>query len=324
MSNVRQLTADRGDVGRRLDLVVRRHLLDLDTATRTRVQKWIEGGQVSVNDHVVRRVSTRAALGDVLRVVLPDEPPKRAAAAEDTELRVLFEDSYLLAIDKPAGVVVHPTYRHVQGTLLNALLWRARHWPAPARPSFIGRLDKQTSGVVLVAKTAAVHAAMQRIMAASASEKDYLAVVLGRVNVSRGAIELRLGRQPGDRRRVVASRTEGAASLTRFERLARVAAPRAGLALLRCRIVTGRMHQIRVHLAARGWPIVGDEKYGSQDDRRISDPALAAAVRGFPRQALHAWRVAFAHPITRQRVQIEAPVPEDLDALLRVTGLGLQ
>ena len=153
---------------------------------------------------------------------------------------------------------------------------------------------------MLVAKTAAMHAAMQRVMAARASEKDYLAVVLGRVNVARGEIDLRLSRQDGDRRRVVASATTGAASLTRFARLARVAAPRAGLALLRCRLVTGRMHQIRAHLAARGWPIVGDQVYGPRRDSRIVDPELAAAVSGFARQALHAWRVAFTHPVTRR------------------------
>jgi 23S rRNA pseudouridine1911/1915/1917 synthase len=185
----------------------------------------------------------------------------------------------------------------------------------------VGRLDKLTSGIVVVAKTAAVHAALQRTMASSHSEKDYLAVVYGRVNVARGEIDLRLGHDRGDRRRIVASANVGAPSLTRFERLARIAAPRAGLSLLRCRLATGRTHQIRVHLAARGWPLVGDAAYGEPRWSQILDAALAATLRVFPRQALHAWRVAFTHPVTYDRLRLEAPVPPDLGGLLAAVGL---
>ena len=135
-------------------------------------------------------------------------------------------------------------------------------------------------------------------------------------------IELRLGRDRGDHRRVVASTTVGAKSLTRFERLARVAAPRVGLSLLRCRLVTGRTHQIRVHLAARGWPLVGDPTYGEPRASAIVDPALAAVVHAFSRQALHAWRVAFTHPVTGARLLLEAPVPDDLEGLLTASGLA--
>jgi 23S rRNA pseudouridine1911/1915/1917 synthase len=320
----RTLTADRGDAGLRLDLVLRRHLGDVDRATRTRLQAWIENGQVSVNGTAVRRVATRTALGDVVTVTLPDHTPpvQREMAAEDVRLHVLFEDDHLLAIDKPAGVVVHPTYRNVHGTLMNALLWRARGWPAGQRPSLVGRLDKLTSGIVVVAKSAAVHAALQHVMSSSGSEKDYLAVVYGRVNVAHGDIDLRLGRDRGDRRRVVASATIGAASLTRFERLGRAVAPRAGLSLLRCRLATGRTHQIRVHLAARGWPLVGDPVYGEPRWSQIVDPALAATLRAFPRQALHAWRVALTHPVTRERLILEAPLPQDLEGLLTASGLS--
>jgi len=321
---IRTLTADRGDAGKRLDLVLRRHLTDVGTATRTRVQAWIEDGQVTVNGAPVHRVSTRAALGDVVTVALPAttvNPRRGAMEAEDVSLDVLYEDDYLLALDKPAGVVVHPAYRHAAGTVMNALLWRARGWPANQRPSLVGRLDKLTSGIVVVAKTAAVHAALQRTMASSHSEKDYLAVVYGRVNVARGEIDLRLGHDRGDRRRIVASANVGAPSLTRFERLARIAAPRAGLSLLRCRLATGRTHQIRVHLAARGWPLVGDAAYGEPRWSQILDAALAATLRVFPRQALHAWRVAFTHPVTHDRLRLEAPVPPDLGGLLAAVGL---
>jgi 23S rRNA pseudouridine1911/1915/1917 synthase len=317
----RILTADRGDQGLRLDLVLRRHLHDLRGATRTRVQSWIESGLVTVNGVTVHRVSSRAALGDVVAILLPETAPRVVMAAEDVAVDVLYEDDQLLAVNKPAGLVVHPTYKHAAATLMNALLWHARAWPAPQRPSLVSRLDKLTSGIIVVAKTARAHADLQRALAANDAEKDYLAIVYGRVNVARGEIDLRLGRDRDDRRRVVASATVGAESLTRFERLARAAAPRVGLSLLRCRLATGRTHQIRVHLSARGWPLVGDPAYGAPRWSEIDDPLLAAALHAFPRQALHAWRVGFTHPVTHARVTIEAPVPPDIAALIDAAGL---
>jgi 23S rRNA pseudouridine1911/1915/1917 synthase len=315
----RMLTADRGDAGLRLDLVLRRHLRDLDTATRTRVQSWIEGGLVSVNGRLVRRVSTRTAIGDVVAVRLPAAPPRQVMRPEDVAIDLLYEDDQLLAVNKPAGIVVHPSYRNSTGTLMNALLWRARTWPAPQRPSLVGRLDKLTSGIVVVAKSASGHAALQRAM--SGSQKDYLAVVYGRVQAARGEIDLRILHDPDDRRRMMTSTTAGAPSLTRFERLARASAPGVGLALLRCGLMTGRTHQIRVHLAARGWPIVGDPVYGSPRWSAVENEALAASLRAFPRQALHAWRLALTHPVTRKALVIEAPVPEDMKTLLTASGL---
>jgi 23S rRNA pseudouridine1911/1915/1917 synthase len=303
------VTADRGDAGTRLDLVLRRHLAG---ASRTRVQSWIENGQVAVNGAVVRRVSSRAADGDVLSIELEDIRPRQSMTAENVAVRVLFEDDHLLVLDKPAGMVVHPSYRNSDGTLMNALLWHARAWPPPQRPSLVNRLDKLTSGLVIVAKRADAHKALQRAIGSGQAEKDYLAVVYGPVNRACGDIDLRLGRDPLDRRRVVASPSAGASSVTRFERLARV----GDLALLRCRLVTGRMHQLRVHLAARGWPIVGDPVYGEPRWSRVSDPALAATLRAFPRQALHAWRIGLVHPITRKRLFVEAPAPRDLGDLI--------
>jgi 23S rRNA pseudouridine1911/1915/1917 synthase len=331
---VRTFLSDRGDTGRRLDLVLRRHLANLETATRTRVQTWIGKGTVSINGQTVRRAAARVAVGDVLTVDIPDAaiPPRRALEPQQINLHVIFEDDHLLVLNKPAGIVVHPTHAQSEGTLLNALAWYARHWPAasdrpglrvegasPLRPSIIGRLDKLTSGIVLVAKSAAVHARLQRTMARASTEKDYLAVVYGRVRPARGTIALRLCRDPDDRRRVIASTTIGAPSVTRFERLAQ--APTESVALLKCRLLTGRTHQIRVHLAARGWPIVGDPVYGEPRWSRMADGKLADALRTFPRQALHAWRLAFVHPITTERMVLEAPAPEDMRALMSALEL---
>jgi 23S rRNA pseudouridine1911/1915/1917 synthase len=360
----RTIVADRGDAGVRLDRVLRRHLADLDAATRTRVQAWIEAGRVTVNGAAVRRVSTRAALGDRLCVMLPEPKPRRTMAAEETALDVLFEDEHLLALNKPPGIVVHPAYRHATGTLMNALLGRARTWPAGRRPSIVGRLDKGTSGIVLVAKTAAIHAALQRALSPASlaravtrppyppplpplpplpappalpalpappalpalpalPAKEYLAIVYGKPP-QRGTIDVRLRLDPRDRRRVVASTDDGAASLTRFQRVARIAAPTVGVALLRCHLVTGRRHQVRVHLSAQGWPIVGDPTYGEPRWGRVGDARLAAALQAFPRQALHAWRLTLDHPVTGETMRIEAPVPADMRDLMAQAGLRLR
>jgi 23S rRNA pseudouridine1911/1915/1917 synthase len=320
-SVIRTVITDRGDVGRRLDLVLRRHLADARAASRTQIQAWIEGGRVSVNGRAVRRVGTRVKPGDVAGVALPTASPRPGLAAEEIPLDVLYEDDHLLAINKAPGIVVHPSYRNTNGTLMNALLWHARGWPEGRRPSLVGRLDKLTTGLVLIAKTAAVHGALQQVMASPSSRKEYLAVVYGRVPAAHGTITLWLALDPGNRRKVVVSPSNGSASVTEFERLARVTAPRAGLSLLRCRLITGRRHQIRVHLAASGWPLVGDPSYGEPRWTKVIDPGLAATLSSFPRQALHAWRAVFTHPVSGEPMVIEAPVPEDLAALIKSAGL---
>jgi 23S rRNA pseudouridine1911/1915/1917 synthase len=315
------VTTDRGDAGRRLDLVLCRHLSGIRTATRTAVQNWIETGRVHVNTLPVRRVARRVAMGDVVSVDLPERASPLEMRPEDRPLDILFEDEHFLALDKPPGSVVHPTYRHSAHTVMNALLWHARHWPVSTRPSIVGRLDKLTSGIVIVAKSGRVHAELQHALTSTGAEKDYLAVVYGRDTGTRGRIDLRLRKSPLDRRRVVASRSEGRACFTEFERLASVAAPRVGLSLLRCRLLTGRTHQIRVHLASSGWPLVGDPAYGEPRWSGIDDTAMALALGAFPRQALHAWRVAFVHPVTGAQQVLHAPVPRDIGALLAATGL---
>jgi 23S rRNA pseudouridine1911/1915/1917 synthase len=321
VDDVRAITTDRGDAGQRLDLVLQRHLRDVTAASRTRIQKWIESGRVTVNEAPVRRPSKRTAQGDLVAIALPATARRGVMAAEELPLSVIFEDEHLLAINKPAGMVVHPTYRHPRGTLMNALLWHARHWPAGARPSLVGRLDRFTSGVLIVAKSRAVHAALQRSLSSSCSAKHYLAVVYGRVNVARGTIDVRLSRSRRERQTVVSDAASAAPSQTMFERLRRNKAPRAGLALLCCRLLTGRTHQIRVHLAARGWPIVGDTKYGKPLWTEVEDPSLSAVLQAFPRQALHAWRVSFEHPIAHTPLVCEAIPPEDFERLLNDANL---
>jgi len=320
----RTLVADRGDAGRRVDLVIRRHLNDITSATRTRVQAWIDGGRVSINGSVVTRVATRTALGDMVIVELPDESPRAQVVAEPGQLDRLFEDDHLVIVKKQAGMVSHPTYLHRRGSLLNLLLHEAQGWPKGQRPSLVGRLDKHTSGAVVVAKTTDAHARLQRSLASSRSEKAYLAVVYGPVTRERGSINLRLRRHADDRRRVVADVNEGLASLTQFERIDQADVAGCEVALMRCRLATGRMHQIRVHMAASGWPIVGDQKYGEPRWERSRDEESRSGLEAFPRQALHAWRLSFEHPFTHQTVEVEAPLPSDMRELLTSCGLGIR
>jgi 23S rRNA pseudouridine1911/1915/1917 synthase len=248
--------------------------------------------------------------------LLPEDTPA-PVLPEDHPIDVLFEDDYLLALQKPAGVVSHPTFGHPAGSLLNAVLFHARNWPSSQRPSLVGRLDKLTSGVILVAKSSESHARLQRTLADGVSSKEYLAIVRGTVQ-DRGSISLRLRRDPRDRRRVVAD-GGGIASLTRFEKLASRESPPLGF--MRCELVTGRMHQIRVHFSASGWPIVGDRKYSASTQPAIEPGAsLQSAIDAFPRQALHAWRLSFPHPFTREHMMITAPLPQDMHQLIADCG----
>ena len=224
---------------------------------------------------------------------------RRRPLPEEGPLSIVYEDEWVIVLDKPPGVVVHPTYKNWSGTLLNSVLWRVRD-RADAQPGILTRLDKDTSGLVVMALTPEVHAAMQRDAAAGRVRKEYVAVVRGTPEPARGHIALPLGRDDADRRRVVV-REDGAPSETRYEVMTRLP---NGRSLLRCELVTGRTHQIRVHLASRGWPIIGDTVYGEPDT------AIA-------RQALHASRFTMPHPITRQAIEAEAPMPDDMSRLIR-------
>jgi 23S rRNA pseudouridine1911/1915/1917 synthase len=219
--------------------------------------------------------------------------PRRRPQPEEGPLSIIYEDDWMLVANKPPGIVVHPTYKNTSGTLLNAVLWRVRDRPG-AQPGILTRLDKDTSGLVVIALTPDLHATMQKDAAAGRTAKQYLAIVVGAPDPKQGEIILPLARDLNDRRRVVVT-PEGASCETRYDVLSTC----EGHSIVRCELVTGRTHQIRVHLAARGWPIVGDRVYGEPDAR-------------IARQALHAWRVSLLHPVTRQPLELEAPIPADM------------
>lgn len=292
-----QFDADRGDARLRLDQILARRVTEVSRMSRAVAQRWIESGAVTVNGRVAGRPAMRVREGAAIAIVLPASAVRRSrpeGQPGDVDLDVAYEDDWLIAVNKPPGVVVHPSYKQASGTLLNAVLWHVRG-RADVRPGILTRLDKDTSGLVIVALTPGVHAIMQRDAAAGLVLKQYLAVVCGTPRPASGTITLPLGRDPADRRRVIVT-PGGAPSETRYEVLSPAGAERT---VVRCELVTGRTHQIRVHMASIGCPIAGDRLYGTPED------AIA-------RQALHAWRVALPHPQTREPLALEAPLPADL------------
>lgn len=312
--------ADRGDGGERLDQAVHRHLGGSHGLSRSAIQRRILDGGVLVNDALPRRPAVRLATGDVVTIDVERRRPAATPLADPRlAVEIVYEDDDALVVVKPAGVVAHPTAAQRQGTLVNALLAYGARAGRPWTPHLVQRLDRGTSGVVLVAKSGAAHAALQDAL--RAGEKDYLALVYGRLDPPQGTIDAPLGRDPLDRRRVVV-RTSGAASATAYWTLARSSRERRGLSLIRCRLYTGRTHQIRVHLAERGCPIVGDSTYGRPPRARLASPALDRLARGFARPALHAWRLSFRALSDDRVVTCEASIPDDLLQLLDAAGLA--
>ena len=296
------ISIDRGDIGVRVDRVLLRHLTHVRGASRNRIQHLIADGAVLLNNRPVIRSSTRVAAGDTLSIDLPARRERQKPLPEALPLDVLYDDADLLIVNKPAGQVSHPAFGNATGTLLNALL---AHAAGSWTPALVTRLDKGTSGIVLVAKSGRIQAKLQRITQGNGIEKDYLAIVHGRPP-AKGTIDLALDRDPWDRRRVTVRDRGGVPSVTTFKRLQTVTrSQREALSLVQCRLITGRTHQIRVHLAAKGWPIVADSVYGRAR-------AVAGSPRLLDRQALHAWRIAFAQPTTGAWVEVTAPLPPDM------------
>ncbi|HEV7731711.1 MAG TPA: RluA family pseudouridine synthase [Candidatus Binatia bacterium] len=283
--------------------------------TRSRVQQLIDGGHVTV-DGVSRKSSHPVRSGERVVVVVPP-PVASTVEPEALELSVLYEDDALLAIDKPPGMVVHPAPGSPRGTVVNALLHRLGALDgvgATGRPGIVHRLDRDTSGVLLVARTAEALEGLARQFRQRTLAKRYLAVVHGRVEPASGVMDQAIGRHPVERKQMSVHSPRGRAAVTRWQVLEHL--PDA--TLLRLAPETGRTHQIRVHLAALGHPIVADRVYGGGLRRaaRLSDDALAACSR----QALHAESIRFAHPLTGVEMTVAAPVPGDIRAL--VTALG--
>lgn len=299
--------------GRRLD-VVAQELLGSDFS-RSQVQRLLREGHITLDGDPARAAAKVRAGQNINLDLPPPEPSELVPQAMDLE--VLFEDEHLIVVNKPPGLVVHPAPGHSQGTLVHGLLHHCQGELAGVggklRPGIVHRLDKDTSGALVAAKSDAAHRGLVASFAAGQMDKVYLALVWG-APPAKGKVEAGIGRHPVDRKRMSSKgrHTKPAQSnwqvVRRFE---------AGLSLLRVTIKTGRTHQIRVHLSEAGFPVVLDATYGGRRQRRSAPEPVAAALKQADRQMLHALELGLDHPITDQRLDLVAPLPWDYRAVLR-------
>ena len=276
--------------------------------SRSRIEGLIKGGFVTVNGAVAEKAGMKVAEDDEIVVEIP--PPVPAVPEpEDIPLDVVYEDADMLVVNKAPDMVVHPAPGHFTGTLVNALL---HHCPdlsgigGVARPGIVHRLDQDTSGLIVVAKS---QAAMDGLVKAFAShKKTYLAVVHGRPRLDAGRIENLIGRHPVDRKRMAIVEKNGKVAITNY-RMQDCSNRHSNIASVVCRIETGRTHQIRVHMASLGCPVIGDKVYGK--------PALDKKLEPVPvRQMLHAWKLKLWHPVRREQMSFVAPIPADMKLFL--------
>jgi 23S rRNA pseudouridine1911/1915/1917 synthase len=296
--------------GVRLDRVLAGLLPERSRSTYARL---IGEGRVTIEGKAASRSSETVNAGQMLEVDLPDPLPS-TVESQDLPLTILFEDDDIAVLDKRAGIVVHPSAGHTDRTLVNALLFHVRDLSGiggEIRPGIVHRLDRDTSGVLIIAKNDAAHRALTAEWGTDRVRKEYTALVYGKPEPDHGTIDAPIGRDPHERKRM-AIVAGGRRAVTEFETLESL----RYVALLRCRLRTGRTHQIRVHLKSIGHPIVGDPLYSGPQWRGIPDKLLQKALASFDRQALHASLIRFPHPRTGQMMTVEAPLPDDFAKLL--------
>jgi 23S rRNA pseudouridine1911/1915/1917 synthase len=310
-----RVTAGEQDAGQRVDRFVAGAI---GTLSRSRVKTLIDEGRLTANGKVIGEPADPVRPGSLYVLDIP--PPAPAAPqAQAIPFPILYEDADLIVLDKPAGLVVHPAPGNLDGTLVNALL--AHVGPgftgigAERRPGIVHRLDKDTSGVMVVAKTQLASDKLTTAFATRDLDRAYCALVWGTPNPLTGEVAGAIGRDKRDRKRMAVVSVGGKPALTRYRTLKTW---RNSLSLLECRLATGRTHQIRVHLAAIGHPVVGDPLYLRRVPAvaRAIVPSLRGRLLDFPRQALHAQSLGFAHPRTGERLSFAAPLPPDMETLI--------
>jgi 23S rRNA pseudouridine1911/1915/1917 synthase len=301
--------------GERLDRAL---ALAVPELSRTKIQRLINDGGVRVDGVVAAKVSQPVETGQTVTLQVPEEAPPPLPRAEAIPLEILYEDERMVAIDKPAGLVVHPGAGHLDGTLVSALLHRygksLSDLGGPERPGLVHRLDKGTSGVLVVARDNDAHQALSRQFAERTVEKEYDAFVYGTPRDKAGVIDRAIGRDRNDRTKISTDTDRPREALSRWQRHEDF----PGFSWLRVRTHTGRMHQVRAHLTAIHHPCIGDAKYAGMQWKGVPDRQVRDAVRKFPRAGLHARRLCIDHPGSGERLELTAPLPADLQELLEM------
>jgi 23S rRNA pseudouridine1911/1915/1917 synthase len=303
------------EAGQRLDRILAARHTDL---SRSRLKALIEEGRVSADGVTITEPSYRVKPGQSFVTTVPEATPY-APQGQAIPLDILYEDSEIIVIDKPAGLVVHPAPGNPDLTLVNALIAHCGYSLSGIggvrRPGIVHRLDKDTSGIMVAAKTDRAHHALSRQFEKRTAERAYLAVVWGVPTPASGRIEGNIGRDPRNRKKMTVVRDDrGKPAATGFRRVRRFGTVAS---LVECRLETGRTHQVRVHMTHAGHPLVGDPLYGRTTRARIKGlpETVVEALRGFPRQALHARLLAFDHPESGERMRFEAEIPSDMKEL---------
>jgi 23S rRNA pseudouridine1911/1915/1917 synthase len=305
-----QYTVTEANEGVRLDV----YLAGRDAGlSRSQIRRAVEEGRVFVDDRQVK-AGHRLRTGETVELTIP-EPAPCAVQPEAIPLSVVFEDEHLLVVDKPAGMVVHPAAGHSSETLVHALLHHCRDLSGIGgvlRPGIVHRLDRDTSGLLLVAKTDEAHRSLTAQFRDRRIDKTYLALVLGTPPTETGEVLLPVGRHPSDRKKMSTRSSRGRDAITRWRVLERLGV----VTLLEVDLETGRTHQIRVHLSSQGYPVVGDVVYGKSGLlKSVADTETRSILRGVKRQALHAARIVFRHPVHGTQLSFQSPLPEDLAGL---------
>ena len=300
--------------GERLDKLL---AAALPALSRTRLKNLIEEGRVVCAGATITDASRRVKPGETFEILVPPPIPAEPRA-QDIPLSIVYEDEDLIVIDKPAGLVVHPAPGNRENTLVNALLAHCGKSLSGIggvmRPGIVHRLDKDTSGLMVVAKNDAAHASLARQFAERTMSRAYYAVVWGIPRKAAGEISGNIGRHPHFRKKMAVVKSGGKPALTRYKVLRRFG---KAASLVECRLASGRTHQIRVHMAAIGHPVIGDPVYGGKSPPGIKiDPALAIAAKHLGRQALHAYLIGFDHPRTGKRLEFQSKITNDINALI--------
>ena len=296
--DVRVLVAEEKDSGKRADVF----FAEILESTRSHVQLLLNEGRVSRRDKPVKP-NYRIKTGDEFQIVLP-RPVPLEAEPEDIPLDIIYEDDDVIVLNKPRGMVVHPAPGHYNGTLVNALLYHCKNLSGingVIRPGIVHRLDKDTSGIMIVAKNDEAHVSLSKQIQEKTAKRTYLCIVRGNVKADKGVIKTRMDRDKNDRKRMAVVTEGGREAITEYEVLERF----GRFTVVRCRLMTGRTHQIRLHMEYLGYPLVGDPKY--------SPMKIPFSIKG---QALHSQTLDFIHPRTGKPMYFEAPLPEDMQKII--------